>query len=578
MKVRRDEAKRRIPATVALMLGLTAGCAAPDAPVPAPPVEHASVPATLTFTDVTEAAGLGGFRHVNGARGDFWFPETMGSGGGFLDYDGDGRQDVILVGGGAWDAEADRAVRKLWLYRNTGAGAFTLVSDETLPPRLDGYGMGVAVADYDNDGDEDLFFTTLGPNHLLRNDDGVFTDVTREAGLDEGGQWSTAALFFDADRDGHLDLFVGNYVKWTPETDVFCSQDGENKGYCTPDLYEGVPGRFYHNRGDGTFEDRTEAAGFVASSGKTLGAVAFDFNRDGWPDLVVSNDTEPDLLYENRGDGAFAEVGVLSGIAFDERGRARAGMGVDAGVVDETGEETLFVGNFSNEMIAVYRHLGNGAFLDRAAASKIGRPSLLTLTFGVFLFDVDLDGDLDLFAANGHVQPHIERVKDNVKFREPPHLFLNDGHGTFTDVAPEIGGVLAGPMVARAAAYADYDGDGDLDVLVTENAGPAHLWRNDLDGARRFLRVEVEGRASNRDGIGARLELVAGGRRQVRRVRTGGGFLAAFEKPVTFGLGGAVRVDSLIVRWPSGRLDRLVGVEAGRTLRLVEGGGVVHAP
>ncbi len=576
MKVRRDEAKRRIPGYLVWIAVVMTGCGAPDAPPPEPDGGPAS-PA-LSFTDVTEAAGLGDFRHVNGARGDFWFPETMGSGGGFLDYDGDGRQDVILVGGGAWDAEADRNVRKLWLYRNTGDGSFALLPDETFPPGLEGYGMGVAVADYDNDGDEDLFFTTLGPNHLLRNDDGVFTDVTAEAGLDKAGQWSTASLFFDADRDGHLDLFVGNYVTWTPETDIFCSQDGENKGYCTPELYPGEPGRFYHNRGDGTFEDRTEAAGFVASSAKTLGVSVLDFNGDGWPDLVVANDTDPDLLYRNNGDGTFAEVGVLSGIAFDERGRARAGMGVDVGVVDDSGEETIFVGNFSNEMIAVYRHLGHGAFLDRAAASKIGRPSLLTLTFGVFLFDVDLDGDLDLFAANGHVQPHIEHVKDNIKFREPPHLFLNDGHGTFTDVAPEIGGVLAEPMVARAAAYADIDGDGDLDVLVTENAGPAHLWRNDLDGARRFVRVDVEGRASNRDGLDARLELVAGARRQVRRVRTGGGFLAAFEKPVTFGLGDAARADTLLIRWPSGHIDLLAGIEAGRRLRIVEGMGDAPAP
>ncbi len=552
-----------------LSLALWAGCGASD-----PPTTPPAPPARLAFTDVTADAGLGDFRHVNGARGDTWFPETMGSGGGFLDANGDGHPDIVLVGGGAWDREADRAVRKLWLYLNRGDGTFDLAPDGTFPSDLEGYGMGVAVADYDNDGDDDLFFTTLGPDHLLRNDGGTFTDVTRAAGIDPGRAWSTAALFFDADRDGHLDLYVAGYVHWTPETDLFCSQDGENKGYCTPELYEGTPGRFYHNRGDGTFEDRTVEAGLDTAHGKTLGVIDFDFNRDGHPDLVLANDTDPDQLYQNNGDGTFTEIGVASGIAFDEQGRARAGMGLDAGVVDETGEETLFVGNFSNEMIGVYRHLGHGVFLDRAAASRIGRPSLLTLTFSVFLFDVDLDGDLDLFAANGHVQPHVERVTDNITFRQPPHLFVNDGTGHFRDVAPEVGGVLARPLVARAAATADIDGDGDPDVLVTENDGPAHLWRNDLAGAPHWLRVTLEGRQSNRSGLGARVELLAGGARQVRYVRRNGGFLSTFDPALTFGLGTAAQVDSLLVRWPSGHVDRLGPLPPDRAVHVVEGLGL----
>ncbi len=554
----------------------TVGC---DRPASQARPEAAGSPASssLAFTDVTQTAGLEAFRHVNGAAGEKWFPETMGAGGGFLDYDGDGHLDLALVGGGAWEADADRQVRKLWLYRNQGDGTFADVTTEALPPRLGGYGFGVAAADYDNDGDDDLFFTTLGPNHLLRNDAGVFADVTTEAGLSDDEAWSTSALFFDADRDGDLDLYVGHYVVWSPEKDLWCSSDGETKGYCTPELYEGAPGRFYRNRGDGTFADETQAAGFGVSTGKTLGLAAFDFNRDGWPDLVVANDTEPDLLFQNDGDGTFTEVGVLSGIAFDERGRARAGMGLDVGVVDETGEETIFVGNFSNEMIGVYRHLSGGVFLDRAATSQIGRPSLLTLTFGLFLFDVDLDGDLDLFTANGHVQPHIERVKDNVKFRQPPHLFLNAGDGTFTDAAPTLGGALSEALVGRGAAYADYDDDGDLDILVTENNGPAHLWRNDLSGAN-YLRVAVAGRQSNWSGLGTRVVAFVAGQRQERRIRTGSSFLSQSEKVATFGLGRATQVDSLFIFWPSGQVDRLAGLAANQTLRLVEEPGGKPAP
>ncbi len=544
------------------------GCGQEEAAQPSGAEEPATT--AVSFREVTTEAGLGAFRHVNGALGEKWFPETMGAGGGFLDYDGDGWQDVVLVGGGSWDPETDRQVRKLWLYRNKGDGTFALASSQAGLDNLPGYGFGVVAADYDNDGDDDLYFTTLGPNLLLRNEGGVFQDVTQAAGLSGVEEWSTSAIFFDADRDGWLDLYVGNYVVWTPDEDLWCSFDGENKGYCTPELYRGVPGRYYRNRGDGTFEEQTDAAGF-STGGKTLGVAELDYNDDGWPDLAVANDTDPDQLFQNDGDGTFSEVGVVSGMAFDERGRARAGMGIDAGVVDETGRETIFVGNFSNQMIGVYRYAGNGLFEDRAAASQIGRTSLLTLTFGLVLFDADLDGDLDLYAANGHVQPYIEQVKDNVTFRQPSHLFLNLGDGTFEDAAPRVGGALADSLVGRGAAYADFDNDGDLDLLVTENAGPAHLLRNDLNEGVHYLRVEVQGRQSNRDGIGTRLVAVVGTQRQVRRIRTGSSFLSQSEKVATFGLKGADRVDSLLVYWPGGLVDRFADVAADQTVVLVEG-------
>jgi len=526
------------------------------------------------FTEMATSAGLGEFRHVTGANGDKWFPESMGSGGGFIDYNGDGWMDILLVGGGVWPKEKEKKIPALWLYRNNGDHTFTNVTTKAGLGSLAAYGFGISVADFDNDGDDDFYFTTLHENMLFRNDGGKFIEIAATAGVTGGKVWSSSAIFFDADRDGWLDLYIGNYVDWSPENDLWCTLDGKTKSYCTPELYKGIPGRFYHNNGNGTFTDKTEAAGFVNSPGKTLGMAELDYNRDGWPDLAVANDTQRNLLYKNNGNGTFTEIAAMSGVAYDENGRARAGMGIDAGIVDHTGEETIFVGNFSKEMIAVFRYTGgNDLFFDRAAASKIGRPSLLTLTFGLFLFDFDLDGDLDLFTANGHVQEDIEITQDGITYREPPHLFVNNGNGFFTDEAPNIGGVLKQPIVGRGAACADYDRDGDLDILVTENGGPAHLWRNDLNSRHHFLRVHLQGQKANRDAIGTRLVAIADTLRMERRIRTGSSFLASLEKAATFGLGQAAKLDSLVVYWPSGRVDRFGEIKADREVLLVEGAG-----
>ncbi|MEZ4702399.1 MAG: CRTAC1 family protein [Rhodothermales bacterium] len=548
----------------------------------------------IAFTDVTAEIGLGSFQHENGAEGGMYLPEQMGAGGGFLDYDGDTWPDLLLVGGGWLETGPDDRIEALRLYRNNTDGTFTEVTEAAGLSGVRAYGQGIVAADYDNDGDDDFYFTTLRENDLFRNDGGRFTRVGAAAGVAGDPVWSSSALFFDADRDGDLDLYVANYVAWARETDIFCSIQGViivdtqgagdlakkygEKIYCPPSEYAGIPGRFYRNRGDGTFAEATEQAGFVGSSGKSLGVAEFDFNRDGWPDVVVSNDAQPDLLYKNNGDGTFTEIGQRSGIALDDMGHARAGMGIDIGVVDGSGAESIFIGNFSSETIGVYAHAGDDLFRDRSADSRIGPPSFLTLTFGLTLFDVEHDGDLDLLAANGHVWP-VRPSLDGSTYRQKPQLFLNRGDGVFAE-APARAGVLGAAMVARGLSYADYDRDGDLDVLVTENGGPAHVWRNDLAGAH-YVNVRLRGTTSNRDGLGTHLIAVSGDKRLYRRIRTGSSYLSQSDKIASFGLGGNTRIDSLRIEWPSGKVDVLLNLESGQEIRVIEGSGdyeVIAAP
>lgn len=533
---------------------------------------------SVAFSDITEEAGLGDFHHYTGAEGEKWFPETMGSGGGFIDYNGDGHLDILLVGGGTWAETPPPEYRALWLYRNNGDGTFSLQTEEAGLEDVTAYGFGITVADYNNDGWQDVYFTTLNENKLFRNDSGTFTEIGAEVGAAGPPVWSSSAVFFDANRDGHLDLYVGNYVKWSPENDFFCSLDGKTKAYCTPEEYEGISGRFYRNDGDGTFTDVTKEVGMDGKvPGKTLGAVVLDYDRDGWPDLAVANDMKQNFLFHNNGDGSFTQVGTRSGIAYDRLGRPRAGMGIDAGVVDTTREVTLFISNFSGQMVSVFRHVQNGLFEDRADVSKVGSSTRATLGFGLFLFDVTLDGHQDLFVANGHVQRKIEDFRDGVAYRQPPQLLLNqEGSGTFKEYSAG-NGVLETPLVARGAAYGDVNGDGKIDVLVTENGGPAHLWRNNSDTGH-FLRVKLRGVESNRDGVGGRVVALVEKHRMERRVRAGSSYMSQNEKTVTFGLGRTSRVDSLSIYWPSGQVDRFGKIEGDQTVRIVEGQQVAGMP
>ena len=521
------------------------------------------------FVDVAADVGLGEFLHTTGAVGDKWYPEPMGSGGGFIDYNGDGWEDILLASGGTWEGDSNPNTQGLWLYRNNQDGTFTEVTEEADLANVRAYTIGVNVADYDNDGDDDFFLSNLRTNMLFRNEGGVFSEVGESAGIAEESVWSSSTMFFDANKDGWLDLYVGNYVEWTPETDIFCPPGGTEKLYCIPAAYTGISSRFFLSNQDGTFTDVTESTGFYPALGKSLGVVEIDFNKDGWPDMAVANDGEGDLLYRNNQDGTFSEIGTKSGMAFSEHGEARAGMGIDAGVVDSSGNISVVVGNFSEEMVGVYKYMGNEAFIDRSASSKIGYPSLLILTFGVILFDADYDTDLDVFLANGHVYPDRTSDRDKVTYRQPSQLYLNRGDGVF-DLLQQEEGVLTDMMVARGVAYADYDKDGDLDLLITENAGPVHLWRNDNTG-HAFFRVHAIGTEDNRDAISTEIVAYVDKLAMYRRVRTGSSYLSSSEKTVTYGLGSYTSVDSLKVTWPNGETHVFYDLDKNQEIVVVQG-------
>jgi hypothetical protein len=521
-------------------------------------------PPPVRFVDVTEKAGVR-FHHENGAFGKKYLPETMGSGCAFFDFDSDGDPDILLVNGTTWP-DAPRGTGKKAtsaLYRNRGDGTF---EDVTAGSGLDRplYGMGVAIADFDADGDPDVYLTALGPNVLLRNDGGgKFSDVTAAAGVGEGG-FGASATWLDYDRDGDLDLFFINYVEWSRETDIYCSLDGKTKAYCTPESYNGASPVLYRNEGNGKFTNVSRDAGVHNPRGKGLGVAVLDFDQDGHLDLAVANDTQPNNLYKNNGNGTFTDVGVLAGIAFAETGVARGAMGIDAGDFDGSGRDSLVIGNFSNEMISLYHNEGKGFFIDTAPVSDVGRASLLTLKFAAFFFDFDLDGQQDIFVANGHVENDIQAVQQRVTYQQPPHLFWNTGGGRFRDVAQEVGPELGRPVVARGAAYGDIDADGDPDLLVTTSGGPAYLYRNDLAGKPSWVGFRLKGSSNNREGIGARLRLTAGGKTQTVSVKGGTGYLSQNQLPVTFGLGSSTSAAKLEILWPSGKTQTLEAPAVGR--------------
>jgi hypothetical protein len=524
--------------------------------------------------DVTRSSGLE-FDHHSGSFGAKYLPETLGPGCAFLDYDNDGWQDILLVNGMDWPGHK-RQRTTLRLYRNNRDGTF---SDVTRSAGLDVemYGMGVAVGDYNNDGHPDILITCVGQNRLFKNVGGKFVDVTQAAGLGGREAFSTSALWFDYDRDGLLDLVVCNYVKWSPAHDVFCSLDGKHKSYCTPEAYRGETCWLFHNRGDGTFEDVTARSGIFDTSSKSLGVAMLDYDQDGWPDLLIANDTQPNKLYRNQRNGTFKEVGVEAGIAFSTEGKARAGMGIDTGDFDGSGTPGVAITNFDNEMIGLFRMGQEHAYDDVAMQAGVGLPSRNTLGFGCLFADMNLDGALDLVVANGHIDETVRNIRGNVGYAQPPQLFLNDGHGRFHDVAAEVGAAFYRPKVGRGLAYGDFDRDGDLDLLMTTNNSSAFLYRNDQLTGNRSIRFRLVGTKSNRDAIGAVVRIEAGGTSQTRMVKGGSSYLSQSELPVTFGVGKRDRIERATIQWPSGRAEEFKGLATGREYEVVEGRAITPA-
>ncbi len=527
---------------------------------------------SIQFRDITSQAGIH-FIHNNGAFGKKWLPETMGPGCAFIDYDNDGYPDILLVNGEDWLGH-QRTLSTLKLYHNNHDGTFTDVTRKAgLAVSI--FGLGVAIGDYDNDGYDDIFISALGQSRLFHNNgNGTFADVTKEAGLWGPNEFSTGAAWVDYDRDGKLDLIVANYVHWSPQTDIYCTLDGVHKSYCTPESYKGSSARLWHNLGNGKFEDVTQRAGLYDQTSKSLGVAILDYNGDGWPDILLANDTQPNKLYLNKKDGSFEERGVAAGIAFSEDGIARAGMGVDTADYDRSGHPSILITNFANQMLSLYHNEGNGLFVDEAPRSEVGRATLVTLGFGCFFFDYDNDGWSDIFVADGHIENEIERVQKRVSYAEPPHLFRNLGAGKFQEVTQQMGAGFASPKVARGAAYADIDNDGALDVLLTTNAGRAWLFHNE-GGTNHSLRVKLAGTKSNRDGIGAIVRVNVGSGKQWQMLRSGSSYLSQSELVLTLGLGAQKQVDSLEVQWPSGQVDKLANIPGDQMITIQEGKGII---
>lgn len=580
-------------ALLCTLAGCTAKTETPIIAKPVAPVRAASVKAetlpSVRFVNITKESGVN-FDYVNGAAGEKLLPETMGAGVAFFDYDNDGDPDLFFVNSDEWPTKDGKRKKTPTqaLYRNDGKGHF---EDVTKEAGLDKtfYGQGVAVGDYDNDGDQDLYVTALGGGHLFRNDKGHFKDVTVETNSHASGGWLTSACFLDIENDGDLDLFVGCYLSWTEENDRGQSFQltGTDKGraYGRPQAFNGSFCTLLRND-NGKFTDISEPAGINVRTpdlkvpvAKTLGVAPYDVDGDGLVDIAVANDTVPNFLFKNLGNGKFDLVGT-SGIEYDQLGSARGAMGIDWGDFKNDGSLGLAIGNFANEMTALYLtdDPKTLVFSDVANVYGLGAPTQPPLKFGLFFFDYDLDGRLDLLMANGHLESDIQKVQASETYAQSAQLFWNTGQPgrtMFTLVGPEVAGKdLFDPIVGRGSAYADIDGDGDLDVALTVNNGPPRLFRNDGGNQNAWIRLKLVGTKSNRDGIGAKVEVKADGTTQRRQLFPAKGYLSSVEFPLTFGLGKGTKAEAVMIVWPSGEKTELKDLAAGKTYTVEEGKGV----
>jgi hypothetical protein len=524
----------------------------------------------VVFTLTTEEAGID-FEHRNGASAAKYMPETMGSGGLIFDYDNDGWPDILLVDGGSF-LDAPGAAARHRLYRNDGGRRFLDVTDSS-GIRHSGFGMGVCAADYDNDGWTDVYFTNVYENVLYRNTGGMFLDVTEAAGV--GSElWSTSCAFGDVDNDGDVDLYVANYVDFAVDNNKYCGDVEGIRFYCHPNIYNGLPDVLYRNNGDGTFADVSRESGVFTADGKGLGVVFSDFDDDLWTDIYVANDSVPNFMFRNTGNGVFEEAALWLGVAVGGDGQPLAGMGTDIADVDGDGLQDIFVTNLDRQTHSLYRNVGGAFFDDVTYSSGVGEATLPYVGFGAAFLDFDNDMDLDLAIANGDVLDNIALLKKGATYEQTNLLLMNDGTGRFRNVSPDSGSGFALEKVSRGLVTGDLDNDGDLDILVTNNGQPPDLLWNDGGRSGRSLQIRLVGTGSNRDGIGARLELTVAGRVQVREVRAGSSYLGQNDLRVHFGMGSESGAERLRIRWPSGRIDVLENLPADEIITVREGGEI----
>jgi len=566
-----EEISRRIDlkGTAASVVPLASSEQKPDDKSGTPPALSEAV-----FRDIASQAGIR-FRHINGATPEKYMPETMGSGCLFFDYDDDGWIDIFLVNGGSLVDSKLAAVSHSALYRNNGDGTFSEVTQQA-GLKNQGYGMGACAADYDNDGRKDLYLTNFGTNVLYHNSgDGTFSDVTEKAGVGFSS-WGSSCAFADINNDGYLDLFVVNYVDFSLSNNKFCGSLVEGvRSYCHPNVYRGLPNVLYRNNGDGTFTDITPQAGVFTRSGKGMGVAFGDYNNDGWTDIYVANDSVPNFLYRNLGKGNFAEEGLPAGVAVDENGLPKAGMGTDWGDFDNDGLLDIYVTNLNSQTNTLYRNNGGGSFTDLTWQAGLGEPTLPFVGFGTAFFDYDNDGRLDIVVADGHILDNVSLSRDNISYAQRNLLFHNEGGGMFREVGLSAGPGFRLEKVSRGLAAGDIDNDGDLDLLINNCNQTADLLLNDSRTNNHWLTIKLIGTKSNRDGIGTRLAVTANGLTQIREVKAGSSYQSQNDVRAHFGFGKTASIDRVELRWPSGTLDVLKDLKADEVLTVREGAGIV---
>jgi enediyne biosynthesis protein E4 len=531
----------------------------------------------VTFTDVARAAGLS-FTHNNAASAEKYLIETMGSGCGWIDYDQNGLLDIYLVNGAATRLYSPKRPLRSALYKNNGDGSFTDVTERAGVGAEGLFGMGVAVGDYDNDGFPDLFVLGYGRCILYHNNgDGTFSDVTSKAGVGNVGKWGSSAAWFDYDNDGKLDLVIANYVDWSPENNFYCGSKGPGlRSYCHPDVFHGQPPTMFRNNGDGTFTNVTVRSGLGQKPGNGLGVVTFDYDNDGWQDIFIANDSMPNFLFHNNGDGTFREVAYSAGVAVGIDGQFEAGMGADAADTTGIGRLDLVVTHLDQQLARLYRNLGEGLFEDATYGSKISYATFHMSGFGTRFMDFDNDGRRDLFMANGHVLDNIQRYHAETRYAEPKFMFRNAGSGIFENVSDQLGPDFLLPRVSRGAAIGDFDNDGDLDILVSNNGQPPQLLRNDGGNLNHWLQLFLIGTRSNRDAVGARVKVTAGNLVLYEERKGGMSYQSAQDPRLHFGLGQRSAIDQIEIKWPSGEVTELTNLEADQILAVEEGKGLVQ--